>query len=48
MVTRGNIINKVKKELIAKGYSLPSDVHEIKLYGSQQEIPVVIRNSEKL
>jgi small-conductance mechanosensitive channel len=48
MVTRGNIINKVKKELIAKGYSLPSDVHEIKLYGSQQEIPVVVRNLEKL
>jgi small-conductance mechanosensitive channel len=48
MVTRGNIINKVKKELIAKGYSLPSDVHEIKLYGSQQEIPIVVRNLEKL
>ena len=48
LVTRGNIINKVKKELIAKGYSLPSDIQELKLYGSQQEIPIVIRNSEKL
>lgn len=44
LITRGKIINKVKKELIAKGFSLPSDIQELKLYGSQQEIPVVIRN----
>ncbi|MEO5911420.1 MAG: mechanosensitive ion channel domain-containing protein [Pelobium sp.] len=44
MVTRGQIINKVKKELISKGYSLPSDIQELKLYGSQQEIPIVVRN----
>ncbi|MFC5282295.1 mechanosensitive ion channel family protein [Pedobacter alpinus] len=47
LVTRGELINKVKVELIKKGFSLPSDVHELKLYGSQQEIPVVIRHSDK-
>lgn len=47
MVTRGEVINRVKKELIAKGYSLPSDIQELKLYGSQQEIPVVIRREDK-
>lgn len=47
IVTRGEIINSVKKELIENGYSLPSDIHELKLYGSQQEIPVVIRTEDK-
>lgn len=45
MVTRGEVINIVKKNLIEKGYSLPSDIQELKLYGSQQEIPVVVRNA---
>ena len=48
MVTRGEIINRVKVELIEKGYSLPSDIQELKLYGSQQEIPVVIRTADKI
>lgn len=48
MVTRGEIINRVKKELIAKGYSLPSDIQELKLYGSQQEIPIVIKSADKI
>ncbi len=48
MVTRGEIINCVKLELIEKGYSLPSDIQELKLYGSQQEIPVVIRSADKI
>lgn len=46
MVTRGEIINLVKKELTSKGFSLPSDIRELKLYGSQQEIPVVIKTAE--
>lgn len=47
LVTRGEVINKVKAELISKGFSLPSDIQELKLYGSQQEIPVVIKNADK-
>ncbi len=48
LVTKGLIINKVKKELILKGYSLPSDIQELKLYGSQQEIPVIIKTSKEV
>lgn len=47
LVTRGQIISKVKGELINKGFSLPSDIQELKLYGSQQEIPVVLRSADK-
>jgi small conductance mechanosensitive channel len=44
LVTKGEVMNQVKKHLIEKGYSLPSDIQELKLYGSQQEIPVAIKN----
>jgi small conductance mechanosensitive channel len=46
LVTKGEVMNLVKKHLIEKGYSLPSDIQELKLYGSQQEIPVVIKSME--
>ncbi len=47
MVTRGEVINYVKRVLIEKGYSLPSDIQELKLYGSQTAIPVTIKTTDK-
>ena len=39
-IVRGDIIKQVKTALEDNGYSMPSDIHEIKLYGSQQDIPI--------
>lgn len=39
-IVRGEIIKLVKTALEQNGFSLPSDIHEIKLYGSQQDIPI--------
>ena len=39
-LVRGEIIKQVKIALETHGYSMPSDIHEIKLYGSQQDIPI--------
>ncbi len=41
---RGDVISKVKIALEQNGFSLPADIQEIKLYGSQQSIPVSIKN----
>lgn len=40
VIVRGQIIKQVKTALEQHGFSLPSDIHEIKLYGSQQDIPI--------
>ncbi|MGY3054680.1 small conductance mechanosensitive channel [Pedobacter sp. UYEF25] len=39
---RGEVITTVKNALEQNGYSLPADIQEIKLYGSQKAIPVSI------
>ncbi len=44
MVTRGGVINSVKKELILKGFNLPADIQELKLYGGQQGIPIILKD----
>lgn len=40
VIVKGDIINQVKIALDEAGYSMPSDIHEIKLYGSQKDIPI--------
>ena len=46
MMIRGTVIANVKEALIDGGFSLPGDIQELKLYGSQSSIPVVIRKEE--
>ena len=39
---RGRVITEVKQALETNGFSLPADIKEIKLYGGQSAIPVII------
>jgi small-conductance mechanosensitive channel len=42
--TRGRVIGRVKRALVEKGFYLPADIQEIKLYGKEKEIPLSLRN----
>ncbi|WP_121666392.1 mechanosensitive ion channel family protein [Mesonia aquimarina] len=42
-VLRGLIIRKVKEELAANGFNLPADITELKLYGTEEDIPLKVR-----
>lgn len=44
-VLRGMVIRKVKEELADKGFNLPADIKEIKIYGTEDAIPIKFRNS---
>lgn len=46
LVIRGTVIANVKEALVQGGFSLPADIKELKLYGSQSAIPVVIHKEE--
>lgn len=45
LITKGNVVRKVKEALVADGYSMPSDIQEIKLYGGQKDIPIRIEGN---
>ncbi len=40
LITKGNVIRAVKNALDKNGYSMPANIQEIKLYGSQKDIPI--------
>lgn len=44
-VLRGLIIREVKEELFKKGFNLPADIKEIKIYGTEDAIPIKFRNN---
>ncbi len=44
-VLRGLIIREVKEELFNKGFNLPADIKELKIYGTEEAIPIKFRNS---
>lgn len=44
-VLRGTIIREVKEELFKKDFNLPADIKEIKIYGTEDAIPIKFRNS---
>jgi small conductance mechanosensitive channel len=44
-VLRGMIIRQVKEELFEKGFNLPADIKELKIYGTEDAIPIKFRNS---
>ncbi|MBK0383239.1 mechanosensitive ion channel [Pedobacter sp. SD-b] len=44
MVTKGLVINQVKKDLTEKGYGLPADIQELKIYGGQAGIPIILKD----
>ena len=44
-VLRGLIIREVKEKLFKKGFNLPADIKEIKIYGTEDAIPIKFRNN---
>lgn len=42
-VTQGNIIREVKEALESKGFNLPADIKELKLYGNEEDIPLRVK-----
>ncbi|MCM5663400.1 mechanosensitive ion channel family protein [Galbibacter mesophilus] len=40
LLTKGNVVRRVKEALEDAGYYMPADIHEIKLYGKETELPV--------
>ncbi len=43
-VLRGLIIRRVKEELFSRGFNLPADIKELKIYGTEDAIPIKFRN----
>jgi small-conductance mechanosensitive channel len=39
-----NIMNRTKEILLNKGFSLPSDIHELKIYKEEKPLPLRIQN----
>jgi hypothetical protein len=39
------VIRQVKEELFNKGFNLPADIKELKIYGTEDAIPIKFRNS---
>ncbi len=44
---KSNIISKVKEVILKNGLNLPADILEIKLYGSQKAIPIMIQKPKE-
>jgi hypothetical protein len=42
--TRGRVIGNVKRALMEKGFYLPADIQEIKLYGRESDLPLSIKD----
>lgn len=44
-VLRGLVIREVKEALFEKGFNLPADIKEIKIYGTEDAIPIKFKNN---
>ncbi|MBK8391237.1 MAG: mechanosensitive ion channel [Saprospiraceae bacterium] len=44
---RSDVVSKVKDAIVKNGMSMPADIQEIKLYGSQSSIPIVIKQENE-
>lgn len=47
-VLRGTIIRQVKEELFRNGFNLPADIKELKIYGTEEAIPIKFQNNPEL
>lgn len=47
-VLRGIVIKEVKEALFEKGFNLPADIKEIKIYGTEDAIPIKFRNNPEI
>ncbi|MEC5167377.1 small conductance mechanosensitive channel [Flavobacterium sp. PL11] len=46
LLIKGRVITNVKTALLREGFNLPADIREIKLYGTQTEIPFRLNKNE--
>jgi len=46
LLIKGKVVSAVKEALLNEGFSLPANVQELKLYDTQKNIPVNIKNPE--
>lgn len=46
LILKGQVITNVKEALLKEGFNLPADIQELKLYGTQNSIPVSISNNK--
>ena len=44
-VLRGTVIREVKEALFKEGFNLPADIKELKIYGTEDAIPIKFRNN---
>ncbi|QDH77917.1 mechanosensitive ion channel family protein [Echinicola soli] len=47
VIVRGEIMKQVKEALEAGGFSMPSDIVELKLYSSQKDLPVKLQQPDQ-
>ncbi|WP_107038949.1 mechanosensitive ion channel family protein [Brumimicrobium mesophilum] len=46
LITKGNVIRNVKEALENRGFNMPADIQEIKLYGNESDFPVRFAKDE--
>lgn len=46
LITKGEVIKRVKESLEQSGYYFPADIQELKLYGKENNFPVRMENGE--
>lgn len=46
-VLRGMVIRQVKEALFEQGFNLPADIKELKIYGTEDAIPIRFQNNPK-
>ncbi|MCF4101683.1 mechanosensitive ion channel family protein [Gillisia sp. M10.2A] len=48
MITKGNVVRKVKEALEDNGYYMPADIQEIKIYGGNKQLDFPVRLSPEI
>ncbi|MDG3582246.1 mechanosensitive ion channel family protein [Galbibacter pacificus] len=46
LITKGNVVRRIKEALEDAGYYMPADIQEIKLYGKELELPLSFIDKE--
>ncbi len=46
LMIKSTVITNVKNAVVENGFSLPADITEVKLYGSEKSIPILLKKEE--
>ncbi|MEL4308682.1 mechanosensitive ion channel family protein [Joostella sp. CR20] len=44
LITKGNVVKRVKEALVTAGFYLPATIQEVKLYGKEKNLPISMVN----